>query len=169
MNEKIINKLLKEKAIDCGLCDQWKKEWEQDWDFEKLANQFYRGLDFYLKTRFIPTKFFKESFDIDFLRKNGILVDDKYSLLNPENAILIGNSNGTVRMNGFKATNVYVVDKSHLKIIAKNRSFVIVHALDRCVINASKNDLAHLVVIKHSPDVKVEGNAIVKEEYDYLK
>ena len=68
----------------CGLCNQWQMEWSIDWNNDRMISQFYRGIDFYLKTRFVDRQFIKENFDIGLLRKNGILVDDTYSLINPE-------------------------------------------------------------------------------------
>lgn len=168
---KELNTQLRNKAINCGLCNQWQKEWKNDWDFEKMANQFYLGLDFYLKTRFMSKEFIKQSFDLDYRRKNGVLVDDKYSLINPKNSILIGDSDGTIRVNGTSSSNIYVTDNSKLKIIGRNRSFVIVHALDNAQIYAEQYDKARLVVIKHSHDAKIStfGNVTLREEYDYLK
>ena len=168
---KQINNELRDKAVNCGLCKQWQNDWEKEWDLERMASQFYRGIDFYLKNRFIPKDYFKNAFGLDYLRKKGCIVDDIYSLTNPENCILIGNSQSTVRVNAENASNIYVIDDSKLKVIARNRSFVIVHALDNAQIEAWQYDNARVVIIRHSEDIKIttNGNVKVKEELDYLK
>ena len=165
------NRELRNSAVMCGLCNQWQMEWSIDWDYDRMISQFYRGIDFYLKTRFIDRQFIKEHFDIDLLRKNGILVDDTYSLSNPEKAILIGNSSSTIRVNGNKHSVIYLTDNAEVKITAKNRSFVIVHALDSATITAQQSESARLIVIKHSYNLTIlpGTNAVVKEEYGYLK
>lgn len=171
MSEKELNKELKEKAIACGLCQQWQNEWQCDWSMEKMISQFYRGLDFFLKKRFVSNSFIKKNVPIEFRRSNGILVDDKYSLVNPENAILLGKSESTIRINGSKASHVYVTDKGKLTVIAKNRAFVLVHLLDDASVDAQAFDSARLVVIQHSNGVSIKTNdlAIVKREFGFLK
>lgn len=171
MNNKELNNELRTKAIANGLCKQWQNEWKEDWDQDKMIRQFYRGLDFFLKRRFMSNDFMKQNFDIKFRRENGVLVDDKYSLMNPETALLIGNSESTIRVNGCQASHVYVLDDSKIKVYAKNKSFVIVHALGSAQIEAKAYDSARLVVIQHSHDIKlnVDENIVLKEEFDYLK
>lgn len=166
-----INRELRNSAVMCGLCNQWQMEWSIEWNYDRMISQFYRGIDFYLKTRFVDRQFIKENFDIDLLRKNGILVDDTYSLINPEKVILIGNSRSTIRVNSNKSSVIYLTDNAEVKITAKNRSFVIVHALDNATITARQNESARLVIIKHSYNLTIlpDTNAVIREEYDYLK
>ena len=170
MEEKILNKHLRQMAVGCGLCKQWQKDWEDDWDLSKMVDKFYEGIDFYLKTRFIPNLYLKENFPVEFLRKNAILVDDKYSIMNPEQAILIGESESTIRMNGREVSTVYVTDHSRLKVLAKDKSFIIVHALDSAEIEGETEGLGDIVIIRHSKNVKIKNNGGVriKDELNFL-
>ena len=167
--EKEINKELRDFAVSNGLCQEWQDMWEEDWNYEKMIEMFWNGIDFFLAKRFVDNDYINNNFDKDFLRDNGIIVDDKYSLLNPKNAIIIGDSTSVVRVNGYKASTIYALDNCHLKVTSKNRSFVIVHVLGKAKVDTSKYDLSRLVVILHSREATVTGNAIVREEYDYLK
>lgn len=172
MNDNVtINRILRQKAISSGLCEIWQQEWKYDWDSERMVSQFYRGIDFFLKYRFMSNEDFKEYFDKDFLRNHGVLVDDRYSLLNPKNAILIGNSQSTVRINSYNVCTVYAVDCSSVNVIAKNSSFVMIHLLGQAKAEVCQDDKAKAVVIRHSPDnaVTTYGSVSVKEEFDYLK
>lgn len=159
---KVVNDELRKMAISCGLCGQWQDEWKYDWDVNRLFSQFYRGIDFFLDKRFVTDEYIKDNFDKETLRQNGMLVDDEFSMMNPNNAILIGRSKGTVRMNGFKVTTVYVTDESRLKIICKNRSFAMVHAYGNTSIDAKAYDSASIVVIRHSDSVSVTASEDVK-------
>lgn len=171
MKEKELNKELRERAIAHGLCRQWQEEWKDDWSLDKMMRRFYKGLDFYLKKRFVSGSFIKKNFPIDYRRKNGLLVDDTYSLVNPSEAILIGDSTSTIRINNTNTSNIYVTDKSKLKVIAKNRAFVIVHMLDSSSVGAEAYDSAKLIVIQHANSVHINANeqVEVKREFDYLR
>lgn len=159
---KVVNDELRKMAISCGLCGQWQDEWKYDWDVNRLFSQFYRGIDFFIDKRFVTDEYIKDNFDKETLRQNGMLVDDEFSMMNPNNAILIGRSKGTVRMNGFKVTTVYVTDESRLKIVCKNRSFAMVHAYGNTSIDAKVYDSASIVVIRHSDSVSVTAGEEVK-------
>ena len=56
MNESELNNSLRTMAIENGLCEKWKADWQTDWSAQILVDKFYAGLDFYLKKRFIPTE-----------------------------------------------------------------------------------------------------------------
>ena len=171
MNKKELNKELRTQAINNGLCAMWQKEWKKDWDLDKMISQFYRGIDFFLDKRFVSNNFIKENFDRDFLRKNGILVDDTYSLLNPRNAILIGESQSTIRFNNYMVTTIYVIDNSKAKILAKGHSSVIVHLLGNPQVEVEQKEHGNVLIINHSKEsVIISDDGIkIKEEFDYLK
>ena len=171
MNEKELNKDLRSMAIGCGICKQFLDEWGKDWTVDHMISQFFKGIDFYLKKRFVSNEYIKANFDRDFLRSKGALVDDKYSLLNPTQAILIGNSNGTLRINGYTVSTIYVIDDSHAKIIVKGNAFALVHALGNARIDASLQGNAKCTVLRHSETASVIASAGVKvtDELDYLK
>lgn len=136
-----------------------------------MVSQFYRGLDFFLKNRYVSNDFLKENFDNGFLRQNGILVDDNYSLLNPKSSILIGKSSSRIRFNGRNCANIYIIDDSKAMIAASGNSFVIVHLLGNASVEAVQKDNADLVIINHTHNSSIssEGNVRIKEEFDYLK
>lgn len=170
MNNKELNSELRQAAIKNGLCKQWQEEWKQDWDHKKMVSQFYRGIDFYLKKRFMSNDFLKENFDRDFLRKNGILVDDTYSLLNPDRAVFIGESSSHVRFNGRNSATIYILDKSKVKVTSRGEAFVIVHLLGSAELEAEQLAKSEIVAVVHSGDCKVtDGSIRVRYELNYLK
>lgn len=171
MNEKQLNDELRRTAIRNGLCEQWQGYWKKDWSLQKMAERFFTGIDFYLKNRFVTNDMFKSCFDKSFLRENGILVDDEYSLLNPTKAIAIGKSKSTIRYNSNNVASLYIVDESEVKIVAKGNSFVIVHLLDSTRATISQEGKAEVIAIIHSPSAKVytDDTITIKYELDYLK
>lgn len=171
MTEKELNNALRGMAVSKGLCQQWQQEWENGWNEDKMILQFYRGIDFFLKNRFVSNDFIKQNFHQDFLRRHGIIVDDKYSLLNPGRSIVMGSGEATIRTNGYWLSAVYAVDNANLKIETKNASYAIVSVLGDAVVEATQLDHSRLTVIMHSRNAKLTttGNVRVREDYNYLK
>lgn len=171
MDNKERNKALKILAKKHGMCEKVRKKWDKDWELETMIDQFYRNLDFYLKERYIPRESFKELFSQSWLRSNGVLVDDTYSLLNPKEAILIGESKSTVRYNGESISTLYIIDNAEAKVTARGNAFVIIHLLDSAKADVEQYDKAKITVILHSEDCLYisKDNIKVKQELDYLK
>lgn len=166
-----LSKTLRESARQKGLCDEWYNDWEDDTNAETLVEKMYKGLDFVLKHHWPSNDFIKENFNLGFLRNNKVFVDDKYSVMDPEQSLILGKSEITIRYNAAHHGIIHVRDNSSVKLTAKNRCFVIVHLYDKAHIDASQFDSARIVLIKHSDDVTfIAGkNVTIKEEYDYLK
>lgn len=83
----------------------------------------------------------------------------------------MGKSISTIRINGSNAATVNIIDDSSVKVVARNRSFIIVHVFDNTQVEAERHDTARIVVITHSHNAKViaKKDVTFKEEYDYLK
>jgi hypothetical protein len=166
-----LNKELKNQAIALGLCKPWQDSWKKDWPTEKMVERMYKGLDFCLKHHWPANDFILKHFDQEFRRNGNVYVNDKYSVCNPKQSIVLGSSEITFRYNAWHIGTIHVRDKSSAKIFAKNKSFVIVHLYENAYIEAEQTDKAIIVLIKHSSNVTIVAgkNIKVKEEYDYLK
>lgn len=157
-------------AIEHGLCDRWQELWSEDWNENMMIAMFYKGIDFFFDKRFISNDFIKESFELDFLRENGILVDDKRSLLNLKHVCILGNSEASIRFNASHLGEVYVADNSRLHLIARNNAFVIVRLIGNAQTDIKQVDSAVVKVIRHDVTTKVKTSDGVKvaEEFDWL-
>ena len=169
MNE--LNKDLRNQAIALGLCQEWQNSWNKDWSKEKMVERFYKGLDFCLKHHYPSNDYILKHFDLEFRRKSNVYVNDRYSVCNPKQSLVLGESEITFRYNAWGNGSIHVRDNSTAKIYARNKSFVIVHLYENAYVTAEQTDKATIVLIKHSPNVTIvaEKNIKVKEEYDYLK
>lgn len=166
-----LSKTLRESARQKGLCDEWYNDWEDDTNAETLVEKMYKGLDFVLKHHWPSNDFIKENFNLGFLRKNKVFVDDKYSIVDPEQSLILGKSEIRVRYNAAHHGIIHVRDNSSVKLTAKNRCFVIVHLYDKAHIDANQFDSARIVLILHSTDATfIAGKDVtIKEEYNYLR
>jgi hypothetical protein len=166
-----LNKELKEQAVKLGLCEDWQKLWSKDWSHQKMVEQMYKGLDFCLLHHYPSNDFIIKHFDIDFLRESNVFVNDKYSVVNPKESLVLGTSDVTFRYNCHSYGNIHVRDNSSAKVIARNASFVIVHIYENASVTAEQCNNAKIVLVKHSNNAHIvaPSNIKVREEYDYLK
>lgn len=166
-----LNKEIRGQAVVLGLCSNWQDMWRNDWSKEKMVERMYKGLDFCLKHHWPSNDFILKNFDTDFLRKHNVFVNDKYSVCNPKESLILGSSDITFRYNAWGNGSVHVRDNSSLKLFAKNRSFVLVHLYENAYVEAKQSDKATIVLIKHSENVKIVADKDIKirEDYEYLK
>lgn len=169
MNE--LNKELKSQAVALGLCKEWTNSWGKDWSREKMVERMYRGLDFCLKHHYPSNDFILKHFDQDFRRQSNVYVNDRYSVCNPKQSLVLGTSEITFRYNAWWNGSINIRDNSRVKVFAKNKSFVMVHLYENAYVEAEQTDKATIVLIKHSKNVTIvaDSKTKVKEEYDYLK
>lgn len=169
MNE--LNKDLKSQAVALGLCSDWQKLWDKDWSREKMVERMYKGLDFCIMHHYPSNDFILKHFDLDFRRKSNVFVNDKYSVVNPKESLILGTSDMIVRYNADSYGNIHIRDNSSVKLIARNRSFIIVHLYENASVNAKQYDKSTVVLVTHSTKVHIvaDKNIKVREEYDYLK
>lgn len=169
MNE--LNKELKDQAVALGLCNDWQKLWNKDWSQEKMVERMYKGLDFCLLHHYPSNDFILKHFKKDFLRRSNIFVNDRYSVVNSKESLVLGTSYITFRYNGHCYGNIHIRDNSAVKVIAHNVSFVIVHLYENANVCAEQYDNARVILVKHSTNVQIfaDHHIKVREEYDYLK
>lgn len=160
MNE--LNSVLRSQAVSYGLCEQWQSEWSEDWDEQTMVSRFFLGLSFCMKNHFPGSAFLTQRFGKVFLRSHNIVVDDRYSLLNPHKAVVIGQSRSTIRFNGYTSGLVHLQGESDVKLTAKGRSRAIVHVWDNARLDVQCDDTAKVSVIRHSADVDIKTNGPVK-------
>lgn len=135
-----------------------------------MAEQMFKAIDFCLQHHWPSNEFISKNFDKEFRRKKNVFVDDKYSIVNPEHALALGESEIKVRYNAWGCGRIYVRDHSRVEVSATGWSFVIVHLFENAYIEAKQEENARIVLVKHSADVTIVADKDIKicEEYDYL-
>lgn len=170
MTTKELNDTLREEGRFLGMCDEFYNE---KWDFslEQLVERMFKGIDFCLQHHWPSNEFIKKNFKRDFLREQGIFVDDEYSICNVQESLVLGGSKVRYRYSGKYYGNIRVRDLSLVEVTARGDGLVIVHLFERACAKVERSEKAKVAIIKHSPKVLVsasEGVRIV-EEYDYLE
>ena len=181
MTDIELSKILREDARKIGLCDMWYGQWTDDTDKDELVSKFFRGLDFCIKHRWPSKSFITQHFSQDFLRDNGILVDDTRSypvrdenrrLVHLKEFVLIGDSHTTVRY-AYRPhmCNIWACDNSTVKVDVKYGAFIMIHLFDNTSADIKTDLVSSVTVIRHSRKAKVkkEGVVTVKDEFHYLE
>lgn len=157
-----LNKELRDQAVHLGLCREWQDLWRNEWSRERMVEMMYRGLDFCIQHHYPSNDYIARHFDLDFRRKSNVFVDDKYSVCNPMESLILGSSEITARFNGVHHGTLHVRDKSYLRLSAKNRSFVIVHLYDNAYVSAEQLGSSRIVLVRHSDRVTIVTDSIIK-------
>lgn len=163
-----LNEILRTKAIQLGLCQQWQDDWKDDWSKDEMFSKFFEGIDFCIANSYPSVEFIKKYFTKDELIRHNALVDIDRSILNVREAAVFGSSNVIARYNGRSGGRIYVKDNASLNVIAHNASHVIIHVIGSARVNASCHESARVVIIKHSKDCEINTsgeNIEIKEEY----
>lgn len=170
MINKQLNMTIREEGRFLGMCDEfYNKKW--DCTLEQLVKRMFKGIDFCLKHHWPSNEFIKKNFQRDFLRQQGVFVDDEYSICNVEESLVLGGSKIRYRYSGKYYGNIRVRDLSKAEITARGDGLVIVHLFERSCVWVDQSEKAKVTVIKHSPNVLINASEGVKvlEEYDYLE
>jgi len=171
MDNVSINERLRQEALSLGICDKALGLWDKDLNDGALIELGYRNIDFLLKHHWPANETLKSIWSKDFLRSNGVFVDDRWSVNNAERGLVLGGSKATMRYNGWTVGRVYARDDSQVIVSAKNKSTVFVHAFEKAWIGIEQHDSASVVVIRHSDSVVVSQNcgfSKIIDEFTYL-
>ena len=124
-----INRVLRDKAVKAGLCDEWQsKIWNRDLSIEELLYIYKKGIDFSVKNKWFSYDFIKKAFQKDELHKANIYLDEEVDLDGSESGIYVftGNCNGTLVIDGLVAVTVYVLDSCNVSVKASGGAKVFV-------------------------------------------
>ncbi len=151
MNLKEINETLFAQAKELRMCDTVHKEWYgKTWRYDKLADVMYRNLDFCIEHRWPARQTLKTLIPIDARHRNGIVIDEQWSLLNTAFALVMGTSQAKARYNAFSVGQLHIFDDAQCYVSAKGHASVTVHVYDRATANVTAEDKAHVLIVRHS-------------------
>lgn len=116
-----MNRVLRGKAVNAGLCDEWQtKIWNNNLSVEELLYIYKKGIDFSIKNRWFSYDLIKEAIPTEELHKANIYLNEEVDLECSEGGyyVFIGSCNGTLVIDGMVAATVYVLDNSNVSVKA---------------------------------------------------
>jgi len=163
MKEKELNNLLRNKARQLGLCDQWYKDWSDNETMQQLLEKYLRGIDFCIKHDYPNLDFARKVFPRDILIANGIFLDSHIDADNLMRSVVIGNSIGVLRYSGNRTGNIYVRHSSEVTIEVKGDSKVFIEAYDRCIVRVVCDKDSKAFVYWHGGMIYYGDNVIIRD------
>lgn len=170
--KKNLSMALRDEADDLGLCSAWHRAWHDDSTQQELIDKYLKGIDFCLMHHWPTAGFIRKHFDVDILRRNGVLVNDRYSIRNKPEIVISGNSDAIVRLDGDCSSRIYVGDDSKARVFVKTAEKVIVEVRDRASVEIVPDPyyFVDVCVYVYSDEASVEAPAGIRcvREEDYL-
>ena len=163
MTDKELNKMLRDRARELGLCDQWYNDWKNRSSKQELIEKFLRGIDFCIKNDYPKKEFIKAYFPKELLRENEVFVDDKIGETNLHRTVLLGTTEGELKYDGYSVGKVYVQHQSVVKITACDRARVFVECYDDTKVEADAKDDSRIFLYQHGGNAEISGNVIVRD------
>ena len=168
MEGKELNKVLKARAVELGLCEKWKDEWEKDETKQELIDKYLRGIDFCIKHDYPKLAFIREYFPKKLLNKNGILLDENVGrrdeMASHGTVVLLGNSKAELHFNGLRTGTIYVRHQSELTIVARDNSRVFIECYEDSKVYVSAEVTSRVFVYWHGGTVEADGNVTIRDK-----
>lgn len=166
MKSKERNETLFAQAKELKMCPAVHRAWYgKTWDADTLADMMYRNMDFCIDNRWPAKGTLKGLFSDEERHRNGIVVEEQWSLLNTTFATIIGDADAKARYNAFNVGKIYVFDNAKCEVTAKGHASVTVHVYDSATVNVTSQDKAHVLVVTHSTHCggRALGQVTIKE------
>lgn len=161
-----LNTELKDQAIACGLCEEWKNDWSENRSKQELIDMWLRGIDFAILHNYPTNEFIKEHIEPQLLKENNIFIDSPVSGINfNHKTVICGDSKGTLAFDSFASCDIYVRHTSKIHIDASKFSKIFVSLYDNAEVIIKQRDISKVYVYLHGSDcqVKYEGEVIVRK------
>ena len=159
-----ISEELKQTAIDLNLCKEWTDGWLNP-NLDDLCQMFITGIDFCIKNDYPSLKYIKQNFG-DVACKHGIFVDSEINLNNPDIAILMGATKGSIELSGYVSRDIYVRHDSevHIKVKDKAKAFIRVFDNAKVIVEneGSSRVFVYQYIDKFKGEIKTSGDVFVR-------
>lgn len=163
MERTELNRVLRDRAVEHGLCEKWRDEWDDGTTVSELIGKYVRGIDFCIAHDYPSVPFIRENFSDKVLRGNGIFVDAEFRADNLPTTVAIGKSSGRVRVIGRKSANVYVRHSSKATIRAMRGARVFVEVYDDANVTVTADAESKAFVYRHGGSVETGGDVTVRD------
>ena len=173
MNIQETNRRLYESGMKHSMCKKIADAWNGVMSEQELIDMWYDNYDFALVHHFPDNDEIKACFSKEILRKNNVLVNDVWSILNPGKAMILGSSTTNIRFNSFNVGQVWVRDTSKANVYVKDYADVTICVMDKAnvnIINYSQNAKVLVIIYSKTAQVTAIGTNITnKENLTYLQ
>lgn len=139
-----ISDILKQEAVNLGLCKPWTEAWADNSDQQTLIDKYKKGIDFCIEHQYPSSDFIKANFDRGLLNANLIFVDEYVDMDMAPSGIYIlnGECTGRIRFAPWVAATIYVRHSSEITIVAEDFAKVFVRLYDEADVEVDSDESA---------------------------
>ena len=148
-----LSKELARQAKKFGICQEWHSELRGLDDKKAMIEMYLKGIDFCLSYDYPNNEFIRTNFK-GVMEEFGVFLDDSIDLVNVPKCVVLGQTKGSIEINNFNVSEIFVKHDSELTIIAKGDSFVMIDLFDNAIIHVHIHDRAKVCVNRY-------GNSII--------
>lgn len=141
----MLAKELAREAKKKGICKEWHSELKGLRDKKAMIRMYLKGIDFCLANDYPDNEFIRKHFKGE-MEELGVFLDDEIRVEDKRQVVCLGETHGQIAVSKFNVARIYVKHGSNLKIIAKDRAFVMVDVFDSAVVDVCASDKAKVCV-----------------------
>lgn len=159
-----LGKELAKSGKKAGMCKPVNERLKLTEDKDEMCRMFINGIDFCLANDFPSNEFIKANFS-DIINNHGIYVDEKVSLKNKIKVVLLGNCSGSMVIDGFTVSEIFIKHDSRIYLSVKDNAFVMIDIFDNSTLIITATDNSKVFVNRYSGNVdncETFGNAVIK-------
>jgi hypothetical protein len=157
MIKKIVKKLA-DSAKEKDICEEWLEALKKIKSENDLYEMYFKGIDFCLSSNFPSVEFMTTHFKD--CNKNGIHIDKVISLMNPRKIVTFGYTSGTVDINDYNISELFVKDYSSILLITGGKSFAVVDMFDNSILKVISSGESKVLVNRYKGNNKLETEAL---------
>lgn len=149
---KELNKILRNEAIDLGLCQQWQNDWRVNKNTGELIEMFKRGIDFCIEHNWPSCQFVKTNFDRKELHNHNVYVGENVSGVVLQSGVAaIRECEGTVEVERNSVATIHCQNCDGLTVKAGRGARVFLHLYNTDIANIEEGE--HSVVKIYKRDL----------------
>lgn len=161
-----VSEELKQQAIKLGLCREWTNDWNKP-DLDSLCEMFISGQDFCIKHNYPSNEYIKNNFG-GIAEDHGIFVDSNIELINPDIAILLGSTKGSITLSGFVSRDIYVRNDSDVSITIKDSAKAFIRVFNNAKVTVDNQSISKVFVYKYTDgftgNIFINENVVVRQK-----
>lgn len=138
---------LREKAIECDICQRWRDKWGAP-DKDVLIMRYKRGIAWCMGLNYPTPEYCVENFGIEKLEEYSIYVDKEATSENEPTLVIRGNSDFDITYDYYNVGAVWIGNDSKAIIRVKENAIVNVFIFDNALVEVVCDDSAKVNVYR---------------------
>ena len=138
-----------------AICEEWGNLLEFTDDTDTLLDMYLKGIDFCLSNDYPSNDYIRRKFKGKMEHK-GIHLDEAIQVVNEKKVVCLGSTNGTVEVNGYSISELFLKHQSNIELRAKDNCFCMVDLFDGSYLKVIASEKSKVCVNIYGGQVDIE-------------